>query len=832
MNWDGMEPGIVVDQYQIVERIGRGGMAEVWSARDWRLNRMVAIKTVVRSISEKDKDSLELLRQEAQTIAQMEHPHILPIYDFGEFESQFYIVMRYVTGGSLDDLLRLGALPMQDGLRLAESIAHALDYAHQHDVVHLDLKPPNVLLDSNQSPYLADFGLATVLDNDGKANNPGFGTVLYMAPEQFASDQVDARADIYSFSVMLFHIFTGQLPFDSEEALAFRQLSAQEELPPLHSFNPEIPPAFTEILRRGTSQNPADRPDSAMEIVGDLRAAYVASFGPARVGNGEPAGISVNEFAASYSTPSTTRQIRPGVDAALLEAMDIYSRARHNWANGNGRFLLGMTHFMLMSGYYMQAEWHGLRLDLAGKQMLLRGALEYEHDVEYWWNTLDDDSRRWVCLHAVQSSSAATRVRALYRLETLPDGEREQIPRLVAQALQIETDQAARIAALRVLGTRIFLMKAAPRYDVKSDFRGRVLTTETRRGIQERPATLWRPVAYTPDIDTLIAETALDAEFPRVAELAARTIGRIRSEVAAAYIAQAQREGRPGALRALALIRDEAPSLPGLVSLTGRFYAWAANTLRRATQHPVRLLSRQLAALLGAWLGMGFNVYMLFRPEFFQHQRWANAVAIGMFFGVIGGFVPLVADELPTRLRGFWPAWSRLLVSLLLGTLWASLAWWAYSWFFLNLQAGLGVVLVGGFGWALGYALTAAFELRSLAAIPLTVLLTYLPVYVTFQVGWMGESVGPVAAYTIQESLIYFEQSSPEQVYSVGLPLVILMTFGGYLSLLIEDFRYGAAKLRIRQRPTVRGKFSDLVIDTIDISTRRLPSPPSDEPHG
>lgn len=339
-----MEPGITVDQYQIVERIGRGGMAEVWSARDWRLNRMVAIKTVLRSIDEADGGSLDALRQEAQTIAQMEHPHILPIYDFGEFESQFYIVMRYVTGGSLDDLLRLGPLSIQEGLRLGESIAQALDYAHQQSVVHLDLKPPNVLLDSNQSPYLADFGLASALDRDGKASNPGFGTLLYMAPEQLTSDQVDASADIYSFAMMLFHIFTGQLPFDSEEALAFRQLRDQAELPPLHGINPEIPPAFTDILRQGTALRPLERPASALEIVADLRAAFVASAGA------EPAAPGGAPTLKSYGAPSTTRRIHAGVDAALLEAMDIYSRARQHWANGNGHFLLGITHFMLMSG--------------------------------------------------------------------------------------------------------------------------------------------------------------------------------------------------------------------------------------------------------------------------------------------------------------------------------------------------------------------------------------------------------------------------------------------------------------------------------------------------
>ena len=214
-----MDVGVVISHYQVIEHIGRGGMADVWSARDQRLNRMVAIKTIAHGLSS-DVDPVRLFEREAQTIAQMEHPHILPIYDFGEFEGQLYIVMRYVTGGSLEDVLERGPLPVADALRMGDAISQALDHAHSNKVIHLDLKPPNILLDSNQAPYLADFGLATVLDPEGRAHNPGSGTLLYMAPEQLTAELIDHRADIYSFSIMLFHMFTGQLPFDATVPLA------------------------------------------------------------------------------------------------------------------------------------------------------------------------------------------------------------------------------------------------------------------------------------------------------------------------------------------------------------------------------------------------------------------------------------------------------------------------------------------------------------------------------------------------------------------------------------------------------------------------------------
>ncbi|NJL57230.1 serine/threonine protein kinase, partial [bacterium] len=235
-----MDIGTQINQYRIVEHIGRGGMADVWSARDTRLNRMVAIKTIAHGLSP-EVDPISLFKQEAQTIAQMEHPHILPIHDFGEFEGQLYIVMRYVAGGSLEDLLERGSMPIPEVIRIGTAIAQALDHAHSNDVVHLDLKPPNILLDSNDAPYLADFGLAAVMNPEGRAQNPGSGTLLYMAPEQLMADELDHRADIYSFCVMLFHLLTGQLPFDSLVPLSLKQIQENQDIPPLASAGGEYP---------------------------------------------------------------------------------------------------------------------------------------------------------------------------------------------------------------------------------------------------------------------------------------------------------------------------------------------------------------------------------------------------------------------------------------------------------------------------------------------------------------------------------------------------------------------------------------------------------------
>lgn len=784
-----MDVGVEIkNQYRVVEHIGRGGMADVWSARDTRLNRMVAIKTIAYGLTA-DTNPVELFEREAQTIAQLEHPHILPIYDFGEFQGQLYIVMRYVTGGSLENLLERGPMAAADVMKVGEAIAQALDHAHANKVIHLDLKPPNILLDSHSTPYLADFGLATQLDREGRAQNPGAGTLLYMAPEQLTANVLDHRADIYAFAVMLYHMFTGQLPFDATTSLALKQLQFQEEIPDIDQVSSDLPKAITMVLRRGTALNPDDRFPTVMALMEDLREVLA---------DAAAAGISLEGGELDFGeADSYALDLDPALvaeDTALLEAVDLYSRARYAWSGGRGRFLLGVSHFMLMNGYYMQAEKYGLSLDEAGRQLLLRGALEFDHEIDYWWSQLDDANRRWVCLHAIRSANAPTRIRALYRLETLPDADPPQIPKLVAQALQVEVNEDAKLAALQVLGTRAKLVSPGQSYDIKTEYRGRMLTTMTRIGVQLRAPSVWQEAIYSPEIDLLLAAIALDEGMPRVAEFAARTIGRIRSLTAVRSIAHQQRHGVRGALRALALVRDEAPSLPSVVSPQGRLYAWLANTWRRLSDRPMGIVWRYVFAVLGGWLAMGMHVFTVFRTQaIFIQQRWANAVAIGLVFAVLVGTVALAADEFPTRLRGFWTWWARLALSLVMGTLLGMLTWWSFPWFFLNLQPGQDILLFGGLGLALGYVLTTMLRLPGWLAVIVTTITTYIPIYVTFQVGWMGNPIPPFQFY---EALLYYDFATPEQIFTVALPFALIVALGGHAPALLRDARWIWARVR------------------------------------
>lgn len=802
-----MDVGIEFSQYRIVEHIGRGGMADVWSARDKRLQRTVAIKTIARDLSQ-DVEPVKLFEREARTIAQLEHPHILPIYDFGEYDNQLYIAMRYVTGGSLESLLAQGPLPTSEVIRYARAIAGALDYAHANNVIHLDLKPSNILLDSTESPYLADFGLATVLEPEGRAANPGYGTLLYMAPEQLTASQIDHRADIYSFGILLFQMFTGELPFDATTSLALKQIQWHEDLPELTLLGEEMAEVLTPILRRGTALDVNGRPNRVIELVDEIEVVLAQISGVERfsvaLDDLDVEIVSGDNATVNLGLRADTTQAGQDVKARM-EAKDLYNKARRAWIQG--RFLLGVTHFMLMNDFYMRADEHRLELDEQGRQMLLRGALEYDTEIDYWWNQLDNDNRRWVALHTVRSENAPARVRAVYRLETLPDSDPPKIPMLVAQALSVETNEQAKRAAIHVLGTRAKLHAGITSgvYPVVSaanrGLTARLLTATTRFGVQMTTPDAWREIVYTDDIDELLAHNALDMSMPAIAELAARTVGRIRSLTALKVIAEAQRGGEKGALRALAFVRDEAPSLPPVVSRQGRLYAWLANTWRRMTDNPLQNVWRFVFALIGGTLAMAIHVFVTFRSEaLFNADRWGKTISIGLTFGMFVATLVFVAGEYSSRMRGFWPWWARVGLSAVVGLVWGTLSWAAFTWFFFNYVPDWGVMAFAGVGLALGFVLAAAFKLRGWAAVLVTTVAIYSPIYVMFQYYWTGELLFPVplSAESLATPLAVLYYDYPEQIFTVALPVALLIAIGGHARALWLDGRDLMRRIRAR----------------------------------
>src|SRR5262249_24242850 len=219
-------------RYRLEARIGAGGMSTVYRALDETLQRQVAIKLMNREIAS-DSDQLERFRREARAVAQLSHPHIVGVIDAGEDEGRPYIVFEYVEGQTLKERIRqLGQLPVDESVAYAIEIARALGSAHDHDIVHRDVKPQNVLIDDEGSAKVTDFGIARSLRDDGlTADGRVLGTTDYVSPEQALGHDVNGQSDIYSLGVVLYEMLTGDVPFHGENQISVAMKHVREDLP-------------------------------------------------------------------------------------------------------------------------------------------------------------------------------------------------------------------------------------------------------------------------------------------------------------------------------------------------------------------------------------------------------------------------------------------------------------------------------------------------------------------------------------------------------------------------------------------------------------------------
>jgi serine/threonine protein kinase len=270
-------------RFQILDELGRGGMAIVYRAHDPKLDRIVAIKEIL-SEGEPSEAFLQRFHQEALALAQLSHDNIVRIFDQGDENGQPYLVMEYVPGGSLKEKLTK-PMPWQEAVRLVIPIAHALSYIHQHHIIHRDIKPNNILLTEAGKPMLSDFGIAKILETVQTtvlktSTGAWIGTPAYMAPEQMTSQSVDARADIYALGIMLYGMISGRQPYEARTPAGL--LGEKLKGPPasLHEFVPDLPPYVEYILSRCIQVNPEDRYPTADDLASDLERSITAVAPP------------------------------------------------------------------------------------------------------------------------------------------------------------------------------------------------------------------------------------------------------------------------------------------------------------------------------------------------------------------------------------------------------------------------------------------------------------------------------------------------------------------------------------------------------------------------
>ncbi|MFQ5421898.1 MAG: protein kinase, partial [Anaerolineae bacterium] len=311
------ELGTAVGPYTIEEKLGQGGMATVYKAYHENLDRHVAIKVLHTAF--KDNDSfLRRFKREARVVARLEHPRIVPVHDFAEQDGYPYLVMRYVEGETLKDRLSAGMLTRAEIIRIAGSIADALDYAHERGVLHRDIKPSNILLTRGGGVYITDFGLARITQagESTLSQDMIMGTPQYISPEQAKGNvELDGRTDVYSFGIVLYEMVTGRVPFQSDTSYSIIHSQIFDPPPLPSSLNDKITPAMEEVLLKVLSKEPDDRFETAGELVSTF--ADVVNQMPTDMA---PTGATV---LPDYTPAGMTRAISPDIVPTELETPDL-----------------------------------------------------------------------------------------------------------------------------------------------------------------------------------------------------------------------------------------------------------------------------------------------------------------------------------------------------------------------------------------------------------------------------------------------------------------------------------------------------------------------------
>lgn len=249
---------VIQGRYILEEPLGAGGMAEVWCARDQRMERPVAIKFLSPVLAE-EPEFLVRFFSEAQSVAKINHPSVVAILDFGEHEDRPYLVMEYVSGGSLADLVGQPLLP-ETAFEMVAAAARGAGAAHSAGLIHRDVKPANILLDEHAGAKIADFGIASSRASERlTATGAAIGSPHYISPEQVSAATVTPRSDVYSFGVVLFELLTGQKPFDAENVTAIAISHVDKEPPAPSSINPDLSPGVDAIVLRCLAKDPAER---------------------------------------------------------------------------------------------------------------------------------------------------------------------------------------------------------------------------------------------------------------------------------------------------------------------------------------------------------------------------------------------------------------------------------------------------------------------------------------------------------------------------------------------------------------------------------------------
>jgi serine/threonine protein kinase len=274
--------GQSLGRYRILEKIGAGGMATVYRGIQTSIGREVAIKVLSSSLAAQDEDFLVRFQREVQVSSTLQHPHILPVYDFGDYQGSPYIVMAYLKGGTLADLIRQGPMVLTEATRIITQLADALDFAHKSGVIHRDFKPSNVMLDERGNVYLADFGLAKVTDASLQLTGSRLvGTPDYMAPDLVKENGVTRSVDVYAMGVTLYQMLSGHVPFKASTPMGVLMAHMSAPIPDIRTERPDLGEAVQQVINLSMAKSADERFPTAGDLACELHGAMRTPQGSA-----------------------------------------------------------------------------------------------------------------------------------------------------------------------------------------------------------------------------------------------------------------------------------------------------------------------------------------------------------------------------------------------------------------------------------------------------------------------------------------------------------------------------------------------------------------------